>query len=70
MAIRKIYRPCEVDQIFGWSPSTRKRKIQSGELKPPIRLGPQMTGFPEEHLEEYRERLLAESDTKAVSYGT
>ncbi len=28
MAIRKIYRPKEVDELFGWSPSTRKRKVE------------------------------------------
>ena len=62
MAIRKIYRPREVDQIFGWSPSTRKRKIRSGELRKPIPLGPQMVGFPEEYLEEYREWLLKQGE--------
>ena len=68
--IRKIYRAPEVDQLFGWSPSTRKRKIKAGEFPPPIRLGPNMNGWPEELLEAYRERLIAENDTKAVAYGT
>ncbi len=58
MALRKIYRPKEVDRIFGWSPATRKRKIKDGEFRKPIQLGPQMVGWEEEYLEEYRQRLL------------
>ncbi len=61
MAIRKIYRPKEVDEIFGWSPSTRKRKVKSGEMKPPMRYGPNMTGWTEEYLEELREQFIAAS---------
>ena len=62
MAIKKIYRPREVDQLFGWSASTRKRKVKSGEMKPPIELGPNMRGWTEEYLEEFREQLIAERD--------
>ncbi len=58
MALKKIYRPKEVDRLFGWSPATRKRKIREGELRKPLRLGPQMVGWEEEYLEEYRQRLL------------
>ena len=61
MALKKIYRPKEVDQLFGWSPSTRKRKIAEGEFRPPIQLGPQMVGWEEEYLEEYREQLVEQA---------
>ncbi len=66
MALKKIYRPKEVDRIFGWSPATRKRKIRDGELRKPLRLGPQMVGWEEEYLEEYRERLLEQAKLEAA----
>ncbi len=66
MALKKIYRPKEVDRIFGWSPATRKRKIRDGELRKPLRLGPQMVGWEEEYLEEYRERLLDQAKQEAA----
>ncbi len=66
MALKKIYRPKEVDRIFGWSPSTRKRKIQEGEFRKPLQLGPQMVGWEEEYLVEYRERLLEQGKQEAA----
>ena len=48
--------------IFGWSPSTRKRKIKSGEFPAPIELGPNMRGWPEEWVEDYRERIIAQRE--------
>ena len=66
MAIRKIYRPKAVDELFGWSPSTRKRKVKNGEMDPPLQLGPNMTGWTEEYLETYRERLIAEAAERAA----
>ena len=66
MALKKIYRPKEVDQIFGWSPSTRKRKIQEGEFRKPLQLGPQMVGWEEEYLEEYRQQLLDQAKLEAA----
>ena len=61
MALKKIYRPKEVDRLFGWSPSTRKRKIQEGEFRKPLQLGPQMVGWEEEYLVEYRNLLLQQN---------
>ena len=56
--ISKIYRAPEVDQLFRWSPSTRKRKIKDGEFPAPLSLGPNMVGWPEEWLEAYRRELI------------
>jgi predicted DNA-binding transcriptional regulator AlpA len=61
--IKKIYRGREVDVLFGWSSSTRKRKIKAGEFPAPnVRLGPQMCGWTEEVLEIERERMIAERE--------
>ena len=64
--IKKIYRAWEVDRLFGWSPSTRKRKIRAGEFPAPIDLGPNMTGWPEETLENYREALIEAAQMEAA----
>jgi predicted DNA-binding transcriptional regulator AlpA len=64
--IKKFYRGPQVDEIFGWSPSTRKRKVKSGELRPPVSLGPNMVGWPEEYLEEYRKGLIDAAETEAA----
>jgi len=64
--IKKIYRAWEVDRLFGWSASTRKRKIRAGEFPPPISLGPQMVGWPEEHIEPYRDALIEGKKTEAA----
>ena len=36
----EFVRAKTLDQEMDWSPSTRKRKIQNGELAPPTKIGP------------------------------
>ena len=66
MAIKRIYRPREVDELFGWSASTRKRKVKNGEMKPPLELGPNMRGWEEEYLLELRQEIIAQRDEDAA----
>ena len=66
MGIGKIYRPKEFDELMGWSASTRKRKIAAGEIRPPIKLGPNMRGFTEEYIKELREQLIEAAEREAA----
>ncbi len=61
----EFVRAKTLDQEMDWSPSTRKRKIQSGELVPPTKIGPGISAWTREYVEDFKKRLLRQSDGEA-----
>ena len=64
MAHIEFVRPKQADKEAGWSASTRKRRIASGDLDPPLNLGPNMTGWTREYWESYKRGLVERAEAE------
>ncbi len=58
----EFVRAKRLDQEMDWSPSTRKRKIQKGELAPPTKIGPGISAWTRDYVEDFKKRLLRQSE--------
>ena len=58
----EFVRAKTLDQEMDWSPSTRKRKIQNGELAPPTKIGPGISAWTRDYVEDFKKRLLRQSE--------
>ena len=66
MEEEKIYRPQQVCDIYGFSKPTLWRKVKSGDLPNPIRLGSNSVGFLASEIQKDIARRAAERGTLVV----
>jgi prophage regulatory protein len=58
---RRIIRTKRVLDKMGWSKTTLWRRVKAGSFPPPIRLGPNMNGWPEDVIDDIISGMAAEA---------
>jgi predicted DNA-binding transcriptional regulator AlpA len=61
---KRILRPAEAQARLGIGHSQFYEWIRSGKLKPPVRLGKQSVGHPENEIDDVIDQLVAERDKR------
>ena len=62
---KRIIRPAEAQARLGIGHTQFWELIKNGKLSKPVRLGPKSVGHPENEIDDFIERLVAERDAAA-----